>query len=73
MARSRSTLALVFFLCVLPAPLAFGYLDPASGSMFLQLVLGGVAGLALAVKLYWHKLLSAFGARRGKREETAGE
>jgi hypothetical protein len=45
---------------------AFAYLDPGTGSMILQVLLGGVAGLALAGKLYWHKLLSLFG--RGPKE-----
>ena len=30
------------------------YMDPGTGSLFLQLLLGGVAGAALIVKLYWH-------------------
>ena len=33
------------------------YLDPGSGSMFMQLVLGGVAGFVVIVKLYWRQLL----------------
>ena len=37
------------------------YLDPASGSLLLQLVLGGVAGLALVLKLFWHRILGFFG------------
>lgn len=49
----------------------FAYLDPASGSMFLQLLLGGVAGLALVVKLYWHKLLSLLGL--AKEEQQAAQ
>ena len=40
---------------------AFAYLDPGTGSMVLQLLLGGIAGLAVVVKLYWHSLLSFFG------------
>lgn len=40
---------------------AHAYLDPGTGSLILQLLLGGVAGLALAGKLYWQKLLSRFG------------
>ena len=45
---------------------ASAYLDPGTGSMLLQVLLGGVAGLALAGKLYWHKLLSLFG--KGPKE-----
>ncbi len=36
------------------------YLDPGSGSMFLQLVLGGVAALGVVGKLYWQRLVSIF-------------
>ena len=33
------------------------YLDPGSGSMILQILLGGVAAIAVTAKLYWHRLL----------------
>jgi hypothetical protein len=42
---------------------AYAYLDPGTGSMILQVLLGGVAGVMLAGKLYWQKLLSLFGVR----------
>ena len=35
---------------------AFAYLDPGTGSIILQLLLGGVAGGIVVAKLYWHKL-----------------
>ncbi len=40
---------------------AFAYLDPGTGSLFLQLLLGGVAGLAVIGKLYWGRLLLFLG------------
>jgi hypothetical protein len=45
-----------------PAP-ARAYLDPASGSMVLQLVLGGAAGVAVAIRLLWRRLLRRVGRR----------
>jgi hypothetical protein len=36
---------------------AHAYLDAGTGSMILQVLLGGFAGLALVGKLYWHRLL----------------
>lgn len=42
---------------------ALAYLDAGTGSMILQLILGGAAGLLLAVKLYWYKFLSFFGVK----------
>jgi hypothetical protein len=40
---------------------AHAYLDPGTGSIILQVLLGGIAGLGLALKLYWNKLLSLAG------------
>ncbi len=42
---------------------AHAYLDPASGSMLLQMIVGGVAGVALAGKLFWHRILGFFGGK----------
>ena len=59
---SRYTLfALLAVLSVAFSLPAHAYLDPASGSMLLQMIVGGVAGLALAVKLFWHRILGFFG------------
>jgi hypothetical protein len=33
------------------------YIDPGSGSMILQLVLGGLAAAAVFLKIFWHRLL----------------
>ena len=63
---------LCFFLLSLIAPsAAFAYLDPGSGSMLLQLVLGGLAGLAVIAKLYWHRLLGLFGIHSQQQESDS--
>ena len=49
---------------------AHAYLDPASGSIILQVVLGGIAGAGLLVKLYWHRLLRLVGLRRSGADES---
>jgi hypothetical protein len=51
-------------LAVLATPgVAWAYIDPSAGSILLQLVLGGAAGLFVVVKLYYRKLLGLFGRR----------
>jgi hypothetical protein len=35
----------------------FAYLDPGSGSMLVQLLVGGLAGIAVTAKLYWRRIL----------------
>jgi len=44
------------------APEAHAYLDPGAGSMLLQILLGGLAGLGVLWKLYWHRITQLFGA-----------
>jgi len=41
---------------------AHAYLDPGTGSILLQVLLGGAAGVAIVGKLYWHKFLGLIGA-----------
>ena len=43
---------------------AYAYLDPGTGSIILQVLLGGVAGLALAGRFYWRRFLELTGLRR---------
>jgi hypothetical protein len=35
------------------SPEAHAYIDPGSGSVLLQLILGGIAGIGVVAKLYW--------------------
>ena len=50
----------VFLLTFDPSTEASAYLDPGTGSMVLQLLLGGVAGAVVVVKLYWEKVKDFF-------------
>jgi hypothetical protein len=44
--------------------LTLAYLDPGSGSMILQAVVGGVAAAAVMAKFYWRRLLGFLGLRK---------
>ncbi|MDX1556169.1 MAG: hypothetical protein R3212_09095 [Xanthomonadales bacterium] len=48
---------------------AWAYLDPGTGSMLLQVILGGVAAIGVGLKLYWHKLQAIFGFGPKSRDE----
>ena len=50
-----------------------GYIDPGSGSMILQMILGGLAAAAVFAKLFWHRLLVFLRIRKehGPEQETA--
>jgi hypothetical protein len=40
---------------------AYAYLDAGSGSILMQILLGGLAGLAVVLKVFWHRILGIFG------------
>ena len=46
----------------------FAYLDPGTGSMLVQLLVGGVAAIGVALKLYWHRLLLLLRIRKPEPE-----
>ncbi len=56
-------LPILLFSMLLSTP-AYAYLDPGTGSILLQGLLGGIAGAAVFLKLYWHKFMSFFGRNK---------
>jgi hypothetical protein len=51
-------------LLVFIAEPAFAYLDPGTGSMMLQVILGGIAAIGVAIKLFWYKIRVVIGLRK---------
>jgi len=57
-------IAFVLVACLSIATPAYAYLDPGTGSMLVSAVLGVAAAVALAVKMFWYRVVGFF---RGKR------
>jgi len=49
----------VLFLLLLSTNI-FAYIDPGSGNIILQVILGGVGGIILFWKIIWDKIKSLF-------------
>jgi hypothetical protein len=56
----RGLFVLVLYFVWLSESRLDAYLDPGSGSMLVQLLLGGVAGAAVVVKLGWQRFRDMF-------------
>ncbi len=65
--RMATALLAGLILSLLAGP-AHAYLDPGTGSMLLQVILGGFAAIGVALKLYWHRITGFF--RRGESPAT---
>ena len=60
----KKILFLSFISLFLTISSAHAYLDPGTGSIILQGIIGAIAAIAVALKLYWHKLLKLLGVRK---------
>lgn len=54
-------------LSVLWIPSANAYLDPGSGSIIFQVVVGAALGISVAVKVFWRRIVNFF-SRKGDKE-----
>jgi hypothetical protein len=47
---------------------AHAYIDPGSGSYFLQAVVAILAGLSLTIKVYWRRIKEFFSRKRSQSD-----
>ncbi len=52
----------------------FAYLDPGTGSLVVQAIIGGAVAVGVILKAYWHKIGKLFGKGGSKKtEDLRGE
>ena len=52
--RSTRVLFFIALLMILGTVPAYAYLDPGSGSMLFQIIIGGIITFFYALKVYWN-------------------
>jgi hypothetical protein len=62
--RKLSTVLLALTAALAVPSAAHAYVDPGAGSMLLQLLLGGIAGLFVFFRVFRRKILDFFGFRK---------
>lgn len=66
---ASSLLLCACILLVFPPP-AYAYLDPGAGSLVVQLLVAGLLGAALAIKLFWRRIRAGVAALFGRNRQT---
>jgi hypothetical protein len=61
------TLSVISILAVLPEYL-YAYIDPGSGSYFVQISIAAILACLYSIKLYWRKIKSFFLKLNSKKE-----
>jgi hypothetical protein len=56
----KTTLVLLIFLSLSQPEILYGYIDPGTGSYFLQMILATIFGGLFAIKIYFKKIRSFF-------------
>ena len=67
----KATLVLVLYFVWMSQAQVDAYLDPGSGSMLVQLLLGGVAGAAVIMKLGWERFRDMFRSSKSNPTEPS--
>lgn len=49
---------------------AYGYIDPGTGSLIIQSIIGAIAAIGVTMKIYWHKI-KLFFLRRSEAADTS--
>ena len=65
--KTLSRLMIPVVLGLWSAP-SYAYLDPGTGSMLIQGVIGAIAAVGVTLKLYWHKLRVMFSGKKTKND-----
>jgi hypothetical protein len=52
---------------------AFGYLDPGTGSMILQALIGALVAGVTTVGIYWRRLTSIFQRGKASTQQNSSE
>ena len=37
---------------------AYGYIDPSSATMFIQVIIGALVGVGITIKIFWYRIKS---------------
>lgn len=74
MASTKGTrIALAVVGCTVVAAPSYAYLDPGTGSIFLQSMLAGIAVAIGVLRIYWHRFKSFLSGLSGKSNEQASK
>jgi len=66
--------AITFSLLLLLLPLkAYAYIDPGTGSIIIQVVIGVLAGGLVALKIFWTKVKLFFTGKKSKLTKSEKE
>ena len=69
---TRAALVALALMAVFPAA-AFAYIDPGTGSFLVQGILAAVVGVGVALKMFWHRIVTLFGGKPPAEDDDSDD
>ncbi len=69
----ETTVLVVLLVDVVFSRNAYAYLDPGTGSILIQMVIGGTLAGAFAIKLFWRRIVDRFSKSQGAKGELESQ
>ncbi|MBN2531608.1 MAG: hypothetical protein JXB88_01885 [Spirochaetales bacterium] len=70
MKRTICTMCIMSLILFMTIPtMAFGYIDPGTGSYLLQILIASLLGSLLALKIFWQKVKTFFVNIIGRKQK----
>jgi len=71
--RAARVLAIAIAACTLCRGTAHAYIDPGTGSYMLQMLLAGLLGALMAIKMFWRQITAWFSSVFSRGSDTRGD
>jgi hypothetical protein len=71
--RSKAFIFIILSSILFLPEFMFPYLDPGTGSYVIQVILAGILGVGVAVKLFWGKIKQLFVKKKPIEEKDKTE
>mgnify|MGYP001225033226 FL=1 len=59
---------LLSFIIIFSSTHAYAYIDPGTGSIILQAIIGAIAATSLTIKIYWQKIKVFFKKKKKHKD-----
>ena len=71
--KSKAFVFIILASIVFLPEFMFPYLDPGTGSYVIQVILAGILGVGVGIKLFWGKIKQLFVKKKPVKEEEKAE
>ena len=66
------SLQLIFAIYIIFPVVAYCYIDPGTGSFIIQIIIAGIVGILIVIKIFFKRFKDFFGKRKNNSKKEEG-